>query len=92
MLGYLSYLSNPFVLAVIAGVLLMCVLYFDDKYNDNETDFKDYLKLFVAGTGVTGTMLFAQKLNLGQMFGGGGSFSKVKDVDFEGLNTGIPDF
>ena len=91
MLHYLSYLSNPIVLAVVGGVLLVVALYLDDKYNEQNTSWTDYFKLFCTGTVVTGFVLFIQKLNVKSLFGGSSGY-REKVADVEGMSTGLPDF
>ena len=88
MLRYLSYLSNPFILALVSGLALAVFMYIDSWYTNISFDFIDYIKFRMTAAAITCVALFIQRYDIGSMFGG----ARIKDVDVEGLYTGPPDF
>jgi hypothetical protein len=46
------------VLGLIGGVLMIILLYIDDKRNNNETSWTDYFKLLLSTSGIVTGMIF----------------------------------
>jgi len=58
---YLSYLKNPFVAGITAGLILVIALFIDSKYNYKDTPQDTYLKAFVITALITGLLVYYGK-------------------------------
>jgi len=95
MLHYLSYLKNPFVAGLVAGLVITILIYYDNSQNDeyHEFDFGRYLKIFGISAAIIAGIVYYAKSGTSAgavlMGGGGRGGSSPSRGDFD---TRAPDW
>lgn len=94
---YFEYLKNPIIAGLLAGLLIIILAILDNKINDRNFEKSYYIKLFVAVTILTGTLVYLAKS--GSLIQKGGQTHQFEDVIVKKLSsngldiyTDVPDF
>ncbi len=58
---YLSHLRNPLIAGIVAGLIIVIVLFIDSKYNDKDTQNDTYMKAFGITAAVAAFLVYYVK-------------------------------
>lgn len=59
----ISLLKNPIVFGSISGILAVILFYIDSKITQNKKEKKDYIKLFIIISIITGVLIYVINLD-----------------------------
>lgn len=80
-------LPLPLILGLVGGLMMVVVLYLDDRANESETDYMDYLKLFISSVMVNTVMVYLGRMGMGMGMGELKKyFSYGGDYSMKGVN------
>jgi hypothetical protein len=85
-----EYLSNPFIAAIIAGLLIIIVIYIDDYINERNFEKSYYVKMFIVVAGIVGIIVYL--ITNTHVIQNGGSDMKNLMKKMEDVYSDMPEF
>lgn len=85
-----EYLSNPFIAAIIAGLLIIIAIYIDDYINERDFEKSYYIKMFAVVAGTVGVIVYL--ITNTQIIQKGGSDIKNIMKKMEDVYSDMPEF